>query len=670
MNKRKRECFKKGGKKLLTKMKRSIFFGSVGLWLKPLNQTAKRGIQGVFILTLATWMSFPSFGLPADQTENCEARLKGGFMPCSGEDSGGPTLSAHPDRGIAQIDFDFSEPPSELREFLERYDVDRAALLRYYNIPNFPVTYFISYNIPLSQTCSKRMKKFYADWKSSLARIDFEALRPHGRVEYLLFKNLLDRELLRLERSEQRIDEMKPLIPFAQKIIDLVESKRRMEPVVPEKVASVLNQVQWGIEETMRNIKKGDMSVKKTIAKRAGEALPGLREALNSWFRFYYAYDPLFTWWTKEPYRKVEDALQKYQVFLREEVIGPKTGGSEDIIADAIGRDALLEELAHEMIPYTPEELIEIGNKELEWCEMELKKAARELGFGDDWMKALEHTKNHHVEPGKQPELVRTLALEAIEYVEKHDLITVPELAKQVWRMNMTPPELQPRNPFITGGEVLRMAFPTFDLSHEDKLMIMRSNNVHTSRAIVHHELIPGHHLQAFMNRRHRTYRGSLFRTDFWREGWALYWEILLYKLDFPRSPEDRIGMLFWRIHRCARIIFALSFHLGKMTPEEAIDFLVDRVGHERFSAIGEVRRPLERDRPLQPLSYMIGALQYMAMRRELVESGRMTDRQFHDAVLQNNYMPVTMLKMLLAGQELKKDFSPRWRFYNLSSKR
>lgn len=653
---------------MLTKIKRSIFFGSVGRWLQPLNRTAKRGIQVVFILTLVTCMSFSSPGAATDQTESGEFLLSRSFIHSSCEDSGGQALSAHPDRGLAQIDPYFAESPSRLRRFLERYDVDRAALLRYHNLPIFPVTYFISYNIPVSRACSDRLKKFYANWKSNLARIDFEALRPDGRVEYLLFKNLLDRELLRLERSERRINEMKPLIPFAEKIDDLVESKRQMNPVVPEKAASVLNQIQRGIEETMRNIKTGDLTVKKTIAKRAGEALPRLCESLNSWFSFYYAYDPLFTWWTKEPYRKVEDALQKYQVFLREEVIGPKTGDSEDIVADAIGRDALLEELAHEMIPYTPEELIEIGKKELEWCEKELKRAARELGFGDDWMKALEHVKNHHVEPGKQPELVRKLALEAIEYVEKHNLITVPELAKQIWRVNMTPPELQPRNPFITGGEVLRMAFPTFDLSHEDKLMIMRSNNVHTSRAIVHHELIPGHHLQAFMNRRHRTYRGSLFRTDFWREGWALYWEILLYNLGFPRSLEDRMGMLFWRIHRCARIIFALSFHLGEMTPEEAIDFLIERVGHERFSAIGEVRRPLERDRPLQPLSYMIGALQYMAMRRELVESERMTNRQFHDAVLKNNYMPVAMLRALLTGQELKEAFSPRWRFYDLSS--
>ena len=660
----------KGGRKLFAKIEKPIFSFCADLWLRLLNTKAKKGIRLIFILTLVTWIGFSSPGPATYQTESYGIRLKDVFMPCSGENSGGPAHSAHPDRGLTQIDPYFAEPPSGLRKFLERYDVDRAALLRYYNLPIFPVTYFISYNTPVSRVCSNRLKKFYADWKDNLARIDFEALRPDGRVEYLLFKNLLDRELLRLERSERRINEMKPLIPFAQKIIDLVESRRRMEPVVPEKAASVLNQVQRRIEETMRNIKTGDLTVKKTIAKRAGEALPGLRESLNSWFHFYYAYDPLFTWWAKEPYRKVEEALQKYQVFLWEEVINPKTGENEDIIADAIGRDAVLEELAHEMIPFTPEELIEIGKKELEWCERELKKTARELGFGDDWMKALEHVKTHHVEPGKQPELVRTLALEAIEYVEEHDLITVPELAKQVWRMNMTPPELQPRNPFITGGEVLRMSFPTYDMSHEDKLMIMRSNNVHTSRAIVHHELIPGHHLQAFMNRRHRPYRGSLFRTDFWREGWALYWEILLYNRGFPRSPEDRIGMLFWRIHRCARIIFALSFHLGKMTPGEAIDFLVDRVGHERFSAIGEVRRPLERDRPLQPLSYMIGALQYMAMRRELVESGRMTDRQFHDAILENNYMPVAMLRALLTSQELREDFSPGWRFYKLSSKR
>ncbi len=103
------------------------------------------------------------------------------------------------------------------------------------------------------------------------------------------------------------------------------------------------------------------------------------------------------------------------------------------------------------------------------------------------------------------------------------------------------------------------------------------------------HELIAGHHLQGFMNNRNKTYRK--FGTPFWHEGNALYWEFILWDMKFPRSPEDRIGMLFWRMHRCARIIFSLNYHMGIWTPQQCIDFLVDRVGHERANAEGEVRR-------------------------------------------------------------------------------
>ncbi len=54
----------------------------------------------------------------------------------------------------------------------------------------------------------------------------------------------------------------------------------------------------------------------------------------------------------------------------------------------------------------------------MKWCQAEMKKASREMGFGDDWHAALEKVKNQHVEPGKQPALIRDLAYEAIEYLE------------------------------------------------------------------------------------------------------------------------------------------------------------------------------------------------------------------------------------------------------------
>src|SRR5262249_47223945 len=162
-----------------------------------------------------------------------------------------------------------------------------------------------------------------------------------------------------------------------------------------------------------------------------------------------------------------------------------------------------------------------------------------------------------------------------------NNLVTVPPLASETWRMKMMSPQRQLVNPFFTGGEVISVSFPTNTMAHEAKLQSMRGNNIPFSRATVHHELIPCHHLQGFMNARYHAYRG-LFSTSFWTEGWALYWEMVLYDKGFPKTPEDRVGFLFWRMHRCARIVFSLRFHLGQMTSKQCIDYLVDRVGHER----------------------------------------------------------------------------------------
>jgi uncharacterized protein (DUF885 family) len=229
--------------------------------------------------------------------------------------------------------------------------------------------------------------------------------------------------------------------------------------------------------------------------------------------------------------------------------------------------------------------------------------------------------------------------------------------------MEMIPPERQRVSPFFLGGEVFQVSYPTDAMAHADKVMSLRGNNPHFSRAVAHHELIPGHHLQGFMTARYQPHR-RVFSTPFWGEGWALWWEMLMWDLDFPRSPEDRIGMLFWRAHRAARIIFSLRFHQGTMTPQEAVDFLVDRVGHERANAEGEVRRSLAGDySPLYQAAYMLGGLQFRALHQELVGTGRMTDRAFHDAILQGGRMPIELVRARLTNQTLTRDHAASWRF-------
>ena len=306
---------------------------------------------------------------------------------------------------------------------------------------------------------------------------------------------------------------------------------------------------------------------------------------------------------------------------------------------------------------------MDIANKEFAYCDAELLKASKEMGFGNDWKAAQEKVKNSYVAPGKQPEAMYDLYKQSVAFLKKNDLITIPDLSEETWRMMMMSPERQLVNPFFLGGETLIISYPTNTMDYEQKMMSMRGNNPHFSRATVHHELIAGHHLQGYMSNRYKTYRD--FDTPFWVEGNALYWELLLWDLKFPVSAEDRIGMLFWRMHRCARIIFSLNYHMGKWTPQQCIDFLVDRVGHEKANAEGEVRRSFTGGYgPLYQIAYMIGGLQQMAIKKELVDTKKMTIKQFNDALLHENSMPIEMLRAIITNQPLTKNFKTQWRFY------
>ncbi|MDP7238775.1 MAG: DUF885 family protein, partial [Candidatus Latescibacteria bacterium] len=448
--------------------------------------------------------------------------------------------------------------------------------------------------------------------------------------------------------------------------------RRRLERVDPPVVAATLNalpelieQARKAVESTLE-IEEGNegSGPSRIVVLRASRALESLKKRLERWFKNYAGYDPIFTWWNRAPYEKVNESLTEYIKFLNEQVVGFKGDEDPPIVGDPIGADGMRADLNYEMISYTPEELIAIAENEFAWCEAEMINASREMGFGDDWKAAMEKVKTLHRTPGDQPDMVRDLAFEAVAFLRERDLITIPELAEEIWRVEMMSPAMQKVAPFFLGGEVIRVAFPTDDMAHEDKLMSMRGNNEHFARATVHHELIPGHHLQGFMTRRYNTHRRA-FSTPFWGEGWALYWEMLLWDLGFPQTPEDRVGMLFWRSHRAARIIFSLNFHLGKMTPQECIDFLVDRVGHERANATAEVRRSFNGSySPLYQVAYMIGGIQIRALHKTLVESRQMTNRVFHDTILQGGRMPIEMVRARITGEAPARNFKAMWRFY------
>jgi len=542
---------------------------------------------------------------------------------------------------------------SDISEIIIQYQADRGALVRKYTLTE-------------SEEFYDRFEKLHKDWSAVLSTVDYDQLDGQGKVDYHLFKNFLDKESYQLSLSRRDFEKVKHLADFTSPLLPFILNRRRGDKPDPQAIANVMNDVKKSLNRYSSDLEKGGKPLDSwQLADKASSMVDNYKAVLTEAYKFYDGYDPEMTWWVERPFKDLADEMESYSSFLKDyyDNVNVKDDGS-GIIGRPIGREALMRGLRQEFIPYSPEELVEIAEKEFAWSEAEMKKASQELGFGDDWKQALEAVKETYFPLGEWPQEINRMAEEAVEFIESRDLITIPDLAKESWRMRMLTPEEQKFAPFFLGGESILIAYPTSSMSHEEKMMSLRGNNPHFSRAVVHHELIPGHHLQQFMNQRHKSYR-SLFRTPFWTEGWALYWEMNLWEKDFPRSAEDKVGMLFWRMHRSARIIFSLSYHLGNMTPQESIDFLVERVGHERDNAAAEVRRSFTGNYgPLYQIAYMIGGLQFKSLKDELVGSGQMTEKEFHDRVMRENSIPVALVREILRGEDPKKEFSGDWKFY------
>jgi len=534
---------------------------------------------------------------------------------------------------------------------LQQYQADKGSLERFYVIE-------------VSPERRSRFIEFNKEYLNKLTTYSFNTLSQSDKVDYLLFKSQLNAYLTELNEEEANYQKTKNWLDFAAIIYAQEKARRRGASIDGEKTALSWNRLNKELSVKMMELEKAPL-LAKPMAMHINKTIKGYKKALKSINDFYNGYDPMYSWWTAQSLKKLDSTFDQYQqlVIKRTDAATSQKLDKSGIVGNPIGADAIENSLHNAFIPYNAQELIKIAEKEFAWCDAEMLKASRELGFGDNWKAALEKVKNTYVPVGKQPEMIMDLYNQSIDFIKKNDMITIPPLAEETWRMIMMTPKQQLVSPFFLGGETLMISYPTDDMDDDAKLMSMRGNNPHFSRSTVHHELIAGHHLEGSMNDRYKSYRN--FETPFWTEGWSLYWEFELWDKGFPRNAEDRIGMLFWRMHRCARIIFSLNYHLEKWSPQECIDFLVDRVGHERANAEGEVRRSFTGGYgPLYQLAYMIGALQIRALKEEVVGSGKMTLKQFNDAVMKENNMPIEMLRALLLKTPLTENYKSQWRFY------
>ena len=705
-----------------------------------------------------------------------------------------PAMQAQETAVPADLKSLLAKPASELRLVVTRYNADRQTLNQNFAGPG-------GFNmgrggrgqgtagaaqasglgpVPVSPARLARLKRFDLDWQAALGRLVTAKFSPEATADLATLKARIEDNLKQLEAENLQLAQMAPALPFAPKLVALVEARIRVDDINWENAARSLTEVKKWIETTTA---ASPTKLNAASASRAAEATDTLRAAITEWHSFYDGYDPMYSWWMRMPFGQVTKALTEYAAFLRDKVADPAIAASpatvapiapaaapkyasvpdlaeiinlpqdemRDIVArfnaqggrggrggrgaaptpppardntawlealksldfDALshnakvdylyikwraendlsharetippgpafrpdaskiqgkprGRVGLISDLRDNMIPYTPEQLIALANKEFAWCENEMKKASREMGFGDDWMKAIEKTKQSAVPPGGQPRMIMDLLNEAVDYLRANDLITVPSVAAESLHMTMLSPERQLTSPFFLGGANILVSYPTDTMEFDARMQSMRGNNPGFSHATAHHEMIPGHNLVGYMSQRYADYRPDLTSGGpFYGEGWPLYWELTLYELGFNKTPEQRVGALFWRMHRCARIIFSLNFHMGNWTPAEAVEFLVGRVGHEPDNAAAEVRRSFEsaqyQDQPLYQAAYLLGGLQLRGLRKELVDSKVMTNKAFHDEIMRQGNMPMALIRLVMTKMKLTRDMDINWKFY------
>ncbi len=202
------------------------------------------------------------------------------------------------------------------------------------------------YDAEWSRARSEAFVTFDRTWLKVLDEVPFDTLDVAGRIDWLLLRARLQHDLDVQEQTRERREEMKPLVPYIDVICGLDDQLRERKFISGAQAAAALAGISEQIKKLTADVETGKLKAPPTVGRRAARATESLRRSLGSWYHFYDGYDPEFTWWTAEPFKRVDAALKAYESVLQEHIAGIKPGDKDTIIGDPVGRDALVHELA------------------------------------------------------------------------------------------------------------------------------------------------------------------------------------------------------------------------------------------------------------------------------------------------------------------------------------
>lgn len=347
---------------------------------------------------------------------------------------------------------------------------------------------------------------------------------------------------------------------------------------------------------------------------------------------------------------KLIPQFQKIVKFLNEEYV-PKCRTTSGI-GSLNGGNELYKSLVKQWTTTTktPEEIHELGLKEVARIKSEMEKVKSQVGFNGTIIEFFDYVRNKpELKPFKKPE-------EVIANFEKYHKIIKPNVDKLFSLQPKTPFQIKRTEAFrekTASAEYMQGATDgsrpgTFYVPIPD----VKNYNYYADEDLFLHEAIPGHHFQISLQQENAALPD--FRKFNWfgayGEGWALYTESLGKELGLYNDPYQHFGMLSSEMHRAIRLVVDTGLHSKGWTREQAIKYSLENEAESEASIIAEIERYMAI--PGQALSYKIGQLKIIELRKkaETEMKDKFDVKVFHQKVLESGVMPLALLEKKING--------------------
>jgi uncharacterized protein (DUF885 family) len=347
-------------------------------------------------------------------------------------------------------------------------------------------------------------------------------------------------------------------------------------------------------------------------------------------------------------------AFERFGAYL--EALQKKASG-----AYAVGEPtytALLRE--KELLPFDARGLRERGREQYDLLDAELRRLTRVIAGHEDWAALLrELNRIHAPTPEGMRREYEEWTARAREFLRSTGLVTLPTGERCL--VEPSPHFQRPvlavasynRPPAFTDSLLghFFVPFPPDGTPDDEVQTRLEGNCTPGIPTTAVHEAYPGHHWHLVMAKANPSHVRRTFSTSYFSEGWALYSERAMREQGFFEDPRQELYHVEATIFRAARIVVDTSLHLGEMSFDAAVRFMMDKANLTAPNARAEVGRYCSW--PTQASSYLTGMFEILDIRtRFLTRLGR-TDisalREFHDAITSSGALPTALAERAIA---------------------